>query len=123
MSSKPFEVIIRRNINESGSVVAEIDGYLDAHTVIGFETQMNSLIEAGARRIIIDLEKLNYISSAGIGALIGLVQRLRRAGGDLVLVRPSQKVHKILNLLGFTEIFRIASNEDEALAVLRSESE
>ena len=119
MSSKPFNISIKRNINELGSVVVEVAGYLDAHTVVGFEEQMNSLIEADARRIIIDLEQLNYISSAGIGALIGLVQRLRRQQGDLVLLRPSQKVHKILDLLGFTEIFRIVATEDEALAALR----
>lgn len=121
MNNKPFEIIIRRNINESGSVVAEIDGYLDAHTVVGFEEQMNSLIEAGASRIVVDLERLNYISSAGIGAMIGLVQRLRRSSGDLVLVRPSPKVQKILDLLGFTEIFKIVSTEDEALAALRED--
>lgn len=123
MNNKPFQVVIRRNINEMGGVVVEVAGYLDAHTVVGFEEQMNSLIEAGASRIVVDLEQLNYISSAGIGVLIGLVQRLRRSEGDLVLVRPSSKVYKILDLLGFTDIFKIASTEDEALAALRHEAQ
>jgi len=83
---------------------------------------MNSLVDAGAKRIVVDLEQLHYISSAGIGALIGLVQRVRRSSGDLILVRPSQKIHKILDLLGFTAIFKIASSEDEALAALRSDN-
>jgi len=123
VNSKPFYISIKRNINELGSVIVEISGYLDAHTVVSFEEQMTQLIDAGAKRIIIDLEQLSYISSAGIGSLIGMVQRVRRTGGDVILLRPSQKVHKILDLLGFAEIFKIAGTEDEAIEALRPASD
>jgi anti-sigma B factor antagonist len=63
--------------------------------------------------MVIDLKGLNYISSAGIGALMALTQQLRRESGDIVLLQPNEKVFKILDLLGFTKIFNVAHSENE----------
>jgi anti-sigma B factor antagonist len=118
VSVKPFELTIGKTLGEGECVVLQIAGFLDAHTVVGFEKQMDSLLEGGAVRIVLDLEKLSYISSAGIGAMMGLAQRLRRKDGDMILLRPSTKVFRILELLGFAEMFKIAQSEDDAMAQL-----
>jgi anti-sigma B factor antagonist len=94
-------------------ILISIAGFLDAHTVTNFETKMDELVGAGKNKVVIDMKNLTYISSAGIGAMMGLTQRLRKLGGDLVLLEPSEKVFKILDLLGFTRIFRIASDKNK----------
>lgn len=99
-------------------VEVRITGFLDAHTVVSFEKTMEELLERQYNRVIMDLGCLNYISSAGIGALMVLLQQLRRRQGDMVILEPSAKVFKILDLLGFTKIFHIASDRAAAVQTL-----
>jgi len=116
---KPFEVIDAETSNEPRTYAAlALRGYLDAHTVSDFEAYMDRAIEQGMLRFLVDISELNYMSSAGIGAIMSLTQRLRRADGELVLLRPSEKVFKILEKLGFTRIFRLAYSREEAERIL-----
>ena len=110
---KSLDLNIRlENAGKDYSLI-DLTGFLDAHTVRSFEERLDEILESGHKRLAINLENLKYISSAGIGALMGVAHRLRGAGGDIVLLRPNQKVFKILDLLGFTKIFNIAQDEDE----------
>lgn len=111
---KAFEVVEAESPRSARYIALTLRGYLDAHTVNEFETFMDRSIEQGGRRYLLDISDLNYLSSAGIGAIIGLTQRLRRAEGELVLLHPSEKVFKILDKLGFTKIFRVAYSHEEA---------
>jgi anti-anti-sigma factor len=115
---KPFEVIESPTASGARFVELALRGYLDAHTVSDFETRMDRLIEQGGRCYLIDINELNYVSSAGIGAIMSLTQRLRRSNGEIVLVRPTDKVFKILDKLGFTKIFRLAYSREEAEKLL-----
>jgi anti-sigma B factor antagonist len=99
-------------------VEIRVSGFLDAHTVLSFEKTMEDLLERNYNKLLMDLGDLSYISSAGIGALMVLLQQLRHREGDMVIIQPSQKVYKILELLGFTKIFRICEDRKDALQVL-----
>ena len=99
-------------------VEVRISGFLDAHTVVSFEKTMDDLLERQYVKFIVDLSALSYISSAGIGALMVLLQQLRRRQGDMVILQPSPKVYKILDLLGFTRIFQIKHDREEAQKAL-----
>ena len=100
------------------TIEVRVIGYLDAHTVISFEKTMEELLNRKYHKMLIDLECLQYISSAGIGSLMVLLQKLRRRNGDLVLMQPTPKVYKIMELLGFHQIFHIAMDRDSARAAL-----
>ena len=115
---KPFEVVEAESAGNKNCVALALRGYLDAHTVNEFETFMDRSIEKGGLRYVMDIRDLNYISSAGIGAIMGLTQRLRRADGEVVLLCPSDKVFKVLDKLGFTKIFRVAYSREEAERLL-----
>lgn len=116
---KTFEVATRPLRGADEVLVIALSGYLDAHTVADFDKRTEEIMAAGTHRIVLDLSQLNYISSAGIGALMGLSQRLKKRGGDLVLLQPTAKVHKILDLLGFSRIFHLSPDEDDARAVFQ----
>ena len=116
---KPFSIeCLESKEGAPRFVEVRISGFLDAHTVVSFEKSMGELMGRDFNRFLLDLGDLNYVSSAGIGALMVLLQQLRRSQGDMVIVNPSSKVHKILDLLGFTKIFRIAQNREEAMEAL-----
>jgi anti-sigma B factor antagonist len=110
---KSFELNVKVDATENNLKIIELSGFLDAHTVNSFEFRLDETMQDGQRNVVIDLHGLNYISSAGIGALMALTQKLRNESGDLVLLRPNEKVFKILDLLGFTKIFNIAVKEED----------
>ena len=115
---KPFTIHVGDADDSTGITTVTLSGYLDAHTVTEFEAAVERLTAAGGARLIIDVSALNYISSAGIGALMGLVQELRRHDGEFVLLNPTDSVHRMLEVLGFVRIFRIAGDPDEARDLL-----
>ncbi|MCX7718748.1 MAG: STAS domain-containing protein [Candidatus Sumerlaeaceae bacterium] len=115
---KAFSFVSRELGDQKDAAMFDLRGYIDAHTVIEFERAVNASIDGGVKSLVLDLSGLSYISSAGIGAMMGLARKLSQRGGDLVLLSPTQKVFAILEGLGFTKIFKIASSETEALEKL-----
>ncbi len=96
-----------------------LQGYIDAHTVIEFETAVSEVATGGGKYLILDLSGVNYVSSAGLGAMMAIARQLAQRNGDMVLLRPTEKVHLILEGLGFTKIFKLASTQEEALEKLK----
>ena len=110
---KNYELGTPETNDENQSIRVSVVGCLDSHTVVDFEKNVNGMIEENSpKRLILDLSDLTYISSAGISALMGLTHGLRKKEGELILLKPSEKIYRVFRTLGFTSIFRIA--EDEA---------
>ncbi len=83
-----------------------LDGYLDAHTAPQFETAIQSEIDAGHFRIIVDCAKLTYISSAGLGVFMSFIEEVReQAGGDIKICGLTPKVQQVFDILGFPELY------------------
>ena len=106
VSSQPLEEKVQ---------IVDLSGVLDIYTTRHFEKTLNSLIAQGNHWIIINFKRCDYISSAGLGALVGAARALRSREGDLRLEHLSNKIMKIVKLLGFDRILRIYNSEEEAL--------
>jgi anti-sigma B factor antagonist len=119
---KAFSFQSRPVAETEESLIFELRGYIDAHTVLEFERAIQASIESGTRKIVLDIGGLSYISSAGIGAMMGMARKLTQAKGDMVLLNPTQKVYAILDGLGFTRIFKISDNLQDALTKVGLES-
>lgn len=77
-------------------------------------------ISNGMRGCIINIEEIPFIDSSGIGLLITILTKLRNAGGELYLVKPSDHVQKLLIMTKLENIFNIAASEEEAIQKLKS---
>lgn len=88
---------------------------MDMREVPKFEQALEKLITAGKYRIVLDLTNLEYISSAGLGTIIGNIREVRRQGGDIKVGGHSAPVYDILKTFGFTEVFETYATRDEAL--------
>lgn len=87
--------------------VIQLEGYLDAHTAPQFEQAIQTEVEAGRHRIIVDCEKLTYISSAGLGVFMSFIEEVREQSGDIKVCGLTPKVRQVFDILGFAEIFDI----------------
>ncbi len=96
--------------------VLHIQGHLDGHTYPEFEAKLNEEIEAGRYDIVIDFEHLDYISSAGLGALLNAHTRSREHNGDVHIAGLSQKTRRLFDLLGFSHVLSVYDSVDEAVA-------
>jgi anti-sigma B factor antagonist len=96
-----------------------LNGYLDTYNSPEFQSHVNELINSGVKYILFNLSGLNYISSTGIGAFTSFLKNLRQRKGNMVLFGLQDKVMEVFQLLGFTKFFKIGSDLDEALLLLK----
>ncbi len=95
-----------------------LEGHLDAETVPELEARFEGEVREGRVRWVVDLEALEYISSAGLGSFVGVLSELRARGGDIVFAGLGPKFEKTFRVLGFLRIFRAYPAESEAVAAL-----
>lgn len=68
-------------------------------------------IQGNALTCIIDISKLRYINSSGIGVLITILTKFRNKGGEVYLMKPSENVQKLLVITKLNAIFQIVQSE------------
>ena len=77
--------------------------------------RVNELLDAGENRIVLNLEKVKYMDSAGIGELVACYKRAKEKAGTVKLLNPSGKVYDLLQLTKLEEVFETYREEKEAL--------
>ena len=89
-------------------------GELDMSTAPQLRECLVEIIDEGAR-IVIDMEALDFLDSAGLGILVGGLKRARTRGAELELVCTSRDVLKPLEITGLDRVFTIHPGRDAAL--------
>jgi anti-sigma B factor antagonist len=107
---------LQYSLSEKGNVaVIKIGGRLDVETSPEFHKRLKELIDKGMKNVVVNMGKLNFIASSGLGVLIDLNSTLGKNGGKLVLSSMSDKIAKIFNLLGFTNLFETYESDQKAI--------
>jgi anti-sigma B factor antagonist len=112
------EVLQVHITSHEGRTVCRPVGELDAFTVGGFRDHLAELETTGG--IVIDLSEVPFMDSAGLGALIGGIRRVRDGGGSVAVVCSRPAVLRLLHTTGFDRIVDVSSTLDEAVAGLPS---
>ena len=99
---------------EDKSAEVTVSGAMDAHTFEQFFKAMSQLIDAGTLWIVLDLREMTYITSVGINYLVNLRLLRKKAGGDMILVKPQPSVLNVLKMIGFLEVLVVVETPDEA---------
>lgn len=107
----PFAV---QTAQEGGLSIIKLEGFVDAHTAPQFETTIQKAIDAGQMRLIVNCEKLSYISSAGLGVFMSFIEEIRERGGDIKICGLAPKVKHTFEILGFQDIFEMLDDETVA---------
>jgi anti-anti-sigma factor len=114
--AKPYGFSVSHEAAGDEVDIVSVSGPLDAHTSDGFEEAMNALLAEGRCRLIVDMARVTYLASAGVGALLSAAAEAKAGGGKLVVLSPASQVRETL-ALGFTDMFTIAADRREALSV------
>ena len=101
---------------EANAMVVTITGRLDAVTAPGYEKKLNELIAGDETCFVVDFAKLDYISSAGLRALLATAKRLKVKGGKISFANISGSVKEVFDISGFGSIFQMHDSLADALA-------
>jgi anti-sigma B factor antagonist len=77
--------------------------------------KVQEVLDAGNQNVLLNLEKVSYMDSAGIGELVACFKRAKEKGGVVKLLNPSGKVYDLLQLTKLEEVFETYKDEREAL--------
>ena len=91
--------------NENGNAVFKLEGHLDTVTAPEFEQSLKESL-GGVSGLTIDLEKLDYISSAGLRVLLS-TQKVMNKQGSMKVVNVNETIMEIFEVTGFTDILTI----------------
>jgi anti-sigma B factor antagonist len=108
---------MKATVRKLGKVaVVDINGRITiGEGDIVLRERVNELLEAGENRIVLNLEKVKYMDSAGIGELVACYKRAKEKEGTVKLLNPSGKVYDLLQLTKLEEVFETFRDEGEAL--------
>lgn len=82
----------------------------------GLRTTVDNLLSAGATKIVMDLEHVNYVDSAGLGTLIEMHRKTKANGGQLKLCNLGPNLKRALELARLLTIFETCPTEADAIA-------
>jgi anti-anti-sigma factor len=105
---------IQKTQHENVTIITLV-GDLDAMTANEALQGINSALESGFSNLVIDLDQVEFLSSAGMRTLLSSLQGARQKGGDLRLAGGSNNIRRTLDFSGFTKIMKSYATTAEAV--------
>jgi stage II sporulation protein AA (anti-sigma F factor antagonist) len=117
--ARQFELSLEKSPSDGAEAhTLALRGFFDAHAVAEFEQVVDGILNSECHDLVLDLKGVRHVSSAAIGAMMFLLQQIRRKGGTMVLVQPTPRVSQVLELLGFTTLLTVAPTCAAALELI-----
>ncbi|HEX6231438.1 MAG TPA: STAS domain-containing protein [Actinomycetota bacterium] len=96
--------------------ILDVAGEVDLSTAPSLRDELNSLVESGTRKLVVNLEQVGFMDSSGLGVLVAGLKRLKEAGGEMALVCRDGPTLKVLAITGLDRVFPIHPSVADALA-------
>jgi anti-sigma B factor antagonist len=91
-----------------------LDGEIDVYTAPRLKEELVSVVESGCPNVIVDMEKVGFIDSSGLGVLVSALRRARERDGVVRIVCTRDNILKIFRITGLDKVFPIFADMDEA---------
>ena len=102
---------------ESGAVmVLDLSGKItlgEGDTLL--KDKLQSLLHQGKKKILLNLAQVQYVDSAGLGAIVAAYTTITREGGSLKLVNVTKRLQDLLSITKLLTVFETFDSEDEAV--------
>ena len=96
--------------------VVNVSGEIDVYTAPKLREKLIELVSEGTYDVVVDLEKVDFLDSTGLGVLVGALKRVKAHDGSLSLVCTQDKILKIFKITGLTKVFPIHDTLEEAMS-------
>ncbi len=112
-----LEISLGRVAHENGEYVTiQPSGELDAYSVAQFREAFSQV--ASEKRLLVDLSGVQFMDSAGLGALIGGIRKVRDNEGSIAVFSSRTPITRLLHTTGFDRIVPVKEDLTEATAAL-----
>ena len=101
---------------KDGIEVVNVEGEIDIYTAPRLRELLINLVGKGSYQLVVNLEKVGFLDSTGLGVLVGGLKRVRPHDGSLDLVCTQERILKIFKITGLTKVFGIYQTVDQAIA-------
>ena len=112
-----MELALTSHTVESFEII-EVGGEIDVYTAPKLREAILAAIDAGHLRLIIDVQKVDFLDSTGLGVLVGALKRVRADGGSLDIVCTQERILKIFQITGLDKVFGLHSTVEDARAAV-----
>ncbi len=99
-----------------GIEVVTVGGEIDIYTAPRLRELLIDLASTGSYQLIVNLDKVGFLDSTGLGVLVGALKRVRAHDGSLDLVCTRERILKVFKITGLTKVFGIYQTVDQAIA-------
>jgi len=114
----PLDIESRTEGDETA--VLSLAGELDVSNVARARETARKLLDGGNSRLVVDLAKVTYMDSSGLGMLVGLLKRLKESGGAMALAGLVPRVKRVFEITGLQQIFTLCDDVAAALKEVRA---
>jgi anti-anti-sigma factor len=97
-------------------VVFGLAGHLDGFSTELFEQRVLKSVEKGERKLLLDMDFVEYISSVGLGALVTLHKQMKQAGGRVAFFVSRPNVQELVRTSGLHKLLDIHEDREQAMA-------
>jgi anti-sigma B factor antagonist len=98
----------------AGVALVEVRGELDVRTAPDLRDMVERIIAGGDRRVVIDLNQVDYLDSTGLGALVRSARCVHAANGELQIVCEAPRIQRIMEIAGLSRILALCVSRAEA---------
>lgn len=102
--SQEFELVV--TVLEDEAVISVV-GELDLFTAPRLREQILELLKGGTTSLVIDLSRLDFVDSSGLGVLVATLKRMRERDGSLMIRSPSANTSKVLQVSGLDKLLLV----------------
>ncbi len=102
-----------------GVHVFKVAGVLGVEGSVGIQGLLDACLKEKVNRVVLDLQGVDFISSAGMGALLSAVGEMRKKGGDIIFVKMQNKILTVFKTLDVLDYFIVADDVDQAVERFR----
>jgi len=100
--------------DKSGIRVCVVEGDIDINTSPQAKKLFDKVIKDKSAKVLINLEKVEYIDSSGLATLVEILKNIKGYGGRLKLASLSNKVKSLFEITKLEKLFDISDSQDEA---------
>jgi anti-sigma B factor antagonist len=95
--------------------VVSLRGEIDVYTAPRLRQALIDLVEGGVKDIVVDMDRVDFLDSTGLGVLVGGLKRVKSNEGEMKLVVTQDRIMKIFDITGLAKVFPVFGSLEEAL--------